>query len=101
MAAVFKSNPTHRLGFIVLVVFKHQLKDDEPLKFMTAFLAEVIEPQNLAFGGSAYGGYIVSVKHDSATEEHRKSVSLWLSQRIEVSSFILGSLQAGLSENLY
>jgi uncharacterized protein YggL (DUF469 family) len=97
VAPVQKSKPTLGLGFLVLVTFKHQLKDDELLIFMIAFLAEVIEPQNLAFDGSAYGGYIVSVKHDSATEEHRKSVSLWLSQRIEVSSFILGSLQAGLS----
>jgi uncharacterized protein YggL (DUF469 family) len=97
VVAVKKSKQTQGLGFVVLVTFKHQLKDDEHLNFMTAFLAEVIEPQNLAFGGSAYGGYIVSVKQVSATEEHRKSVSLWLSQRIEVLSFILGSLQAGLS----
>jgi uncharacterized protein len=99
--AVKKSKLIQGLGFVVLVTFKHQLNDDQNLNFMTAFLEEVIEPQNLSFGGSAYAGYVVSVKRVSATEEHRKSVSLWLSQRTEVSSFILGSLQAGLSENLY
>lgn len=52
--------------------------------FVDAMLAEVIEPQDLAYGGGGDGGYVCGYDKPSATEKDRAAVQEWVSARAEV-----------------
>lgn len=69
------------LGFDVAWRLKEGINGEELDAFITKFFTEVIQPNDLGFGGEGdtlWHGIICSEKLGSCTEEHRKSVEQWL-----------------------
>lgn len=75
------------------MTYDRPLTPDEQDAFLTAFLDEVIEPRNLAYGGGLDCGFVSRYGRGSATQEDRDAVSQWLQDRAEVSSATVGPMQ--------
>jgi uncharacterized protein YggL (DUF469 family) len=81
------------LGFELEVTLKQGLTPEGVETLVHAFLAEVIEPRDLAFAGWATGGYVCKFSRGSATEEDRSAVAKWLKSRPEVAEAQTSELQ--------
>ncbi len=79
------------LGFRVRFPLSPELDPSASDAFWDAFLAEIIEPHALTFGGSDEGGVVIPVL-GSATEAHRASVRDWFASRAEVTRVEVGPL---------
>lgn len=69
------------LGFDVAWQLKEGITGEELDTFITTFFTDVIQPNNLGFGGEGdtlWHGIICSEKLGSCTEEHRAIVEKWL-----------------------
>lgn len=67
--------------------FKAELKADAREEvFVDALLEEVIEPNNLEFGGWATGGFVTKAVRGTVSEEERQAVLNWLRARPELAS---------------
>jgi hypothetical protein len=81
-----------QLGFEVSITLKPDLGIDALDRLLDEFILDVIEKNELAFGGGTDGGFITIWKRGSASEAHRAAVENWLSNRPEVVSVTLGPL---------
>jgi len=69
------------LGFDVAWKFKDGIKSEELDDFITKFFDEVIDPNELGFGGEGdtlWHGIICTQQIGKCTEEHRSAVKTWL-----------------------
>jgi uncharacterized protein YggL (DUF469 family) len=80
------------LRFPVSMEYENPLNPDEQEAFLTAFLDEVIERRDLAYGGGVDTGFVCRFGRGSVTEEDRESVSAWLLARTDVTSPSVGPL---------
>lgn len=74
-------------GFQWLATLKEPLSAEDEETFINAFLAQVIEPRGLAFGGWVSGGYVCTAVRGSATEDDRAAVTAWLQSRTDIAKF--------------
>ncbi|GBG14955.1 oxygen-dependent coproporphyrinogen-III oxidase [Novimethylophilus kurashikiensis] len=81
------------LGFELEVALNQGLTPEGVEALVDAFLAEVIEPRDLAFAGWATGGYVCKFSRGSATEEDRSAAAAWLKARPEVEAVRASELQ--------
>ena len=71
------------LGFDIAWQLKEDINADELDAFIDKFFAEVIEPNELGFGGEGdhlWHGLICTQKLGKCTEEHRQLVEKWLKE---------------------
>lgn len=61
-------------------------------RLVDLFLAEVIEPRMLAFGGWITGGFITRIERGSVSEEERTQIESWLQSKPEFRSIRVGPL---------
>lgn len=69
------------LGFDVAWVFKQDITSDEINTFIDKFVDEIIEPNQLGFGGQgglSWLGLICTKQIGKCTEAHREQVEKWL-----------------------
>jgi uncharacterized protein YggL (DUF469 family) len=79
-------------GFAVSFRLSESLSPKARDDFWALFIGELIEKRGLAFGGNEEG-YITKFGRGSATEEDRKAVSAWLTERSGVSRITVGPLE--------
>jgi uncharacterized protein YggL (DUF469 family) len=72
------------LGFEFEVVLKDTVPPGEEEALADLFLAEIVEPRHLAFGGWITGGFISCWGRGSVTEEDREAIRSWLLARAEI-----------------
>jgi len=78
------------LGFSVKVEFKRKLSLEESLALNFEFLAQVIDPRGLAFGGSWHSSFVSTMGPGSATEADREAITTWLLAKSEVKAVVTG-----------
>ncbi|WP_428504792.1 50S ribosome-binding protein YggL [Roseateles sp.] len=78
------------LGFSVKVEFKRELSREESLSLTFDFLAQVIDPRGLAYGGFWDDSYLSTMRPGSVTEVDREAITTWLLSRSEVSAVVTG-----------
>ena len=81
-----------QLGFEVSIALNPELGIDAFDRFLDEFIVDVIEANNLVFGGGVDSGFITSFKYIFVSEAHRTIVENWLKERQEVISVTLGPL---------
>lgn len=74
------------LGIEFTADLKGALSPEAEDRLIDAFLVEIIEPRNLALGGSVTGGFIARFGRGSVSEEDRTAIELWLRARPEYQS---------------
>ena len=79
-------------GFAVSFRLSDSLSPKARDDFWTLFIGELIEKRGLAFSGNEEG-YITKFGRGSATEEDRKAVSAWLTERFDISRVTIGPLE--------
>lgn len=84
--------PFQELGFEFEAELKAALSPEAENALVDAFLADVVEPRSLAFGGWVSGGYLCCYGPGSLGEEDRSAVESWLKARPEYASVRVGAL---------
>ena len=79
------------LGFAIEMTLGDHLDSMQGEAFIDRFLADLIEPNGMAYGGWT-DGYVVSSGQGSLGEQHRTLISEWLSATHEVDKYIVHAL---------
>lgn len=80
------------LGVQFSADFKESLAAGAEDTLVDLFLAEVIEPRMLAFGGWITGGFITCIGRGSVSDEDRAQIASWFQSRPEFRSVRVGPL---------
>ena len=81
-----------QLGFEISITLKPNLGIDDLDSFLDKFILDVVERNELVFGGGSECGFISTWKRGSVSEAHRTIVENWLRQQQEVASVVTGPL---------
>jgi uncharacterized protein len=84
------------MGFYVRFRLAENLSEEDLSAFFDQFLTEVIEAQDLYFGGGGHRdwqGFVGLNRRGSVTEEHRNQVSTWLGNHPQVLEHELSDLR--------
>lgn len=80
------------LGFELSFQYKERQVPEAIEAFMQRFVADVVEPNGMVYGGCDEYGFICLAHRGSVNEEQRAIVEAWLQQQSELASFTVGQL---------
>lgn len=80
------------MGFNFSIELDQVLDDGSAESLIDAFIAELLVPRDLEFGGWVSGGFICRAGRGSATEDDRQAVQAWWQERPQVRAVVVGEL---------